>query len=111
TPKKPGAPSGYDYSNTGSFRIDPYADGTTGIANTLADVAAYYWKTDLRTDLANEVFTSSRDPAFWQHVTTFTVGLGINGSGTVRRGSDNAQAVPATEPETSPFHPYPGKKW
>src|SRR5256885_3516919 len=57
TPPKQGASTGYDYSNTGSssadplvgkYHIDPYADGDTAIANTLADVAGYYWQTDLR---------------------------------------------------------------
>ncbi|MFC4251320.1 pilus assembly protein [Sinimarinibacterium flocculans] len=43
-------------------------------SNTLADVAMYYWLTDLR-NTANEVPTSSDDPAFWQHMSTFTVGL------------------------------------
>lgn len=55
----------------------PYADQTTG---TLADVAMYYWKNDLRTDLANEVPTDTRDPAFWQHLSTHTIGFGVKGN-------------------------------
>lgn len=51
-----------------------------GIKNTLADVAYKYWKTDLRSDLANKVPTSTADPANWQHLVNFTVGLGVNGS-------------------------------
>ncbi|WP_421234818.1 pilus assembly protein [Aeromonas enteropelogenes] len=51
-----------------------------GIKNTLADVAYKYWKTDLRRDLANKVPTSTADPANWQHLVNFTVGLGVNGS-------------------------------
>ncbi|HXH03938.1 MAG TPA: PilC/PilY family type IV pilus protein [Candidatus Competibacteraceae bacterium] len=47
---------------------------------TLADVAMYYWKRDLRTDISNEVPTTPLDPAFWQHMVTFTVGLGVQGS-------------------------------
>lgn len=54
----------------------PFKDGRSG---TLADVASYYWKTDLR-NLPNAVPTSVRDPAFWQHMVTFGVGLGLNGS-------------------------------
>lgn len=50
------------------------------INNTLADVAYKYWKTDLRGDLANKVPTSTADPANWQHLVNFTVGLGVNGS-------------------------------
>ncbi|MBV1952419.1 MAG: pilus assembly protein PilY [Cycloclasticus sp.] len=55
----------------------PYKDTTS---NTLADVGMHYWKTDLRTDLSNEVPTSTLDPAFWQHLVNFTVGLGVIGS-------------------------------
>lgn len=51
-----------------------------GIKNTLADVAYKYWRTDLRSDLANKVPTSTADPANWQHLVNFTVGLGVNGS-------------------------------
>lgn len=51
-----------------------------GINNTLADVAYKYWKTDLRSDLANKVPTSTADSANWQHLVNFTVGLGVNGS-------------------------------
>ncbi|WP_421240435.1 pilus assembly protein [Aeromonas enteropelogenes] len=51
-----------------------------GIKNTLADVSYKYWKTDLRGDLANKVPTSTADPANWQHLVNFTVGLGVNGS-------------------------------
>ncbi len=56
---------------------DPFRDSAS---NTLADVAMYYWKRDLRTDLANEVPTSPSNPAFWQHMVTFGVGLGVSGS-------------------------------
>ena len=51
-----------------------------GTADTLADVSLNYWKTDLRTDLANKVPTSTADPANWQHLVNFTVGLGVNGT-------------------------------
>lgn len=54
----------------------PYQDTTP---DTLADVAMEYWKTDLRTDIPNEVPTNSLDPAFWQHLVNFTVGLGVAG--------------------------------
>lgn len=56
----------------------PYSDS---YSNTLADVAMKYWETDLRTGTSNEVPTSSEDPAFWQHMTTFTLGLGFTPSG------------------------------
>ena len=75
----------------------PQYDGT-GTANTLADVAAYYYNNDLRTStlnnctgavvapatVGNEVCTnnvpgSGLDAAQHQHMTTFTVGFGISG--------------------------------
>lgn len=56
------------------------------VEDSLADIAMYYWKNDLRTSLTNDVPMSSRDPASWQHMTTFTMGLGIDG--TLRYASD-----------------------
>lgn len=73
--------------------------GSGGVADTLADVAAYYYATNLRTtalgnctgpiippattatDLCapNTVPPSGVDTATWQHMTTFTVGLGVRG--------------------------------
>jgi type IV pilus assembly protein PilY1 len=55
----------------------PYKDGRSG---TLADVAMYYWINDLR-NTADEVPISDEDPAFWQHMTTFTLGLGFTPTG------------------------------
>ncbi len=57
----------------------PQLDGLN-ISSTLADVAEYYWKTDLRPDLTDNVPTSSRDSANWQHMVTFTLGLGVPGN-------------------------------
>ena len=69
------------------------AGATGGASDTLSDVAAYYYETDLRTPTlgncrgalgldvcANEVPASSADPATHQHMTTFTLGLGVNGT-------------------------------
>lgn len=56
---------------------NPFKDGNS---NTLADVAMKYWKNDLRPDLDNTVLTVGIDPAFWQHMVTFGVGLGVSGS-------------------------------
>ncbi|HSD16080.1 MAG TPA: PilC/PilY family type IV pilus protein [Thermomonas sp.] len=63
----------------------PYKDSNS---NTLADVAMKYWKTDLRTDLTNNVPSEyskiaaennavGKDPAFWQHMVTFTISIGL----------------------------------
>lgn len=59
--------------------------------NSLANVAMYYWVTDLRTNnctvgsnniCTNNVPTSptSADPANWQHMSVFAIGLGIDGT-------------------------------
>ncbi|HUW26608.1 MAG TPA: PilC/PilY family type IV pilus protein [Gallionella sp.] len=68
-----------------------------GTSDTLADVAMYYYKTDLRTTVLgncggaavspelegplckNNVFISSTDNNTQQHMTTFTLGLGASG--------------------------------
>jgi type IV pilus assembly protein PilY1 len=102
---------GYWSNDPGGFKINgttaigdedaalvrPQLDGT-GSVGTLADTAAYYYNTDLRTSAlnnctgsivspatvgnnvcANNVPTSGLDAAAHQHMTTFTVGLGIAG--------------------------------
>ncbi len=65
-----------------------------GYSNTLADVAYKYWKTDLRADLADKVPTSTADPANWQHLVNFTVGLGVNGSLNPANGIPNSWPNP-----------------
>jgi len=72
----------YTYKN-----VAPYADSQS---NTLADVAMKYWKSDLRpgtSGIANEVPPSTDDPAFWQHMTTFTLGLGFTPVGITPAGT------------------------
>lgn len=70
----PSTGDAYQYTPT-----DPYRDQWS---NTLADIAMHYWKTDLRagaTALANKVPITKENPAFWQHMVTFGVGLGVHG--------------------------------
>lgn len=55
----------------------PYSDGRS---QTLADVAMYYWKRDLRGNLENNVPSSTGNPAFWQHMVTFGISIGLKGS-------------------------------
>ncbi|OOW77195.1 pilus assembly protein [Xanthomonas campestris pv. vitiswoodrowii] len=55
----------------------PYASSDS---DTLADVAMRFWKNDLRTDLVNNVPTSSRDPGFWQHMVTYAISIGASGT-------------------------------
>ena len=59
----------------------PFRDGVgVNYSNTLADVAMRYWKRDLRTDLDNIVPTATNNPAFWQHMVTFGVSIGLRGT-------------------------------
>ncbi len=55
-----------------------------GSTNSLADVAQYYYRTDLRPGMTDDVPESGGgiedDRAPWQHMTTFTMGLGIFGN-------------------------------
>lgn len=73
--------------------------GTGGVADTLADVSAYYYNTNLRTTALgnctgpiiapattannlcspNTVPANGVDTATWQHMTTYTLGLGVRG--------------------------------
>lgn len=78
-------PDGPSYQYTAQ---DPYRDGWS---NTLADVAMYYWNTDLRpeTQMTNIVPSSATDPAFWQHMVTFGISIGLQG--TLNVASTNAR--------------------
>lgn len=68
------------YPDGRSYTYDAVSPFNDAHENTLADVAMYYWKRDLRDNLENEVPTSDITPAFWQHMSTFGVGLGVTGS-------------------------------
>jgi type IV pilus assembly protein PilY1 len=55
------------------------------MANTLADIALYYWKTDLRTTGSPSIYTNnvgswSGDPAFHQHLNFSALSLGAAGT-------------------------------
>lgn len=69
----------------------PYRDSNS---NSLADFAFKYWAEDLAPSLANQVrpsffdltgnedtryFNPKNNPATWQHLVNYTVGLGVNG--------------------------------
>lgn len=79
----------------------PYRDVNTGLSytnkNSLADIALYYWGTDLNTssDLDNnltpyivevdknkevEFWNPRNNPATWQHLVNFPIGLGLSKS-------------------------------
>ena len=84
-------PDGTDYSITSTL-TPIYRDASS---NTLSDVAFYYWATDLRPTLDNllppfiadrtgsadqQYWNPKNDPATWQHMVNFTVGLGLKGT-------------------------------
>lgn len=70
--------SRFQYKPVSPYR-DNFAGSRSSRPDTLADVANYYWKRDLVDALANDVPTSTADPAFWQHMVTFGVSIGLRG--------------------------------
>ena len=72
--KKPGE------TGQGTLTYTPSAPYEASASNTLADVAMKYWKTDLMPDMANIVPSSTPNPAFWQHMVTFGISLGLQGT-------------------------------
>ncbi len=101
----------------------PYSDGQTvhsGDAqtqNTLADSAFYYWANDLRPDLANKIspympikttdpakdyWDPRNNPATWQHMVNFTVGLGLSNSLTKSSANGTLNAPTWNGTEKSP---------
>jgi Tfp pilus tip-associated adhesin PilY1 len=80
-------------SSANNYTTITCTPGSGGQPNTLANVAEYYYVTDLRDNslnnctgalggdvCANDVPSTTLDPANWQHMTTFTLGLGARGS-------------------------------
>ena len=91
----------YTYSVSAPYRDRPSGGG---YADTLADVAMYYWMNDLVPDSAgeagkNNVPTTGRDPAFWQHMRTYAIAFGAPGT------LDPARPAPGLP--TSPWREWP----
>jgi type IV pilus assembly protein PilY1 len=103
--------------------FDSSATATADNAGTLADVAYYYYFTDLRTatnnpngNLGSDVSTDNvpptgADTATWQHMTTFTMGLGLDstlvwapGYATQGTSSDYNALVNGTKNWPIPLH-------
>jgi len=96
---------------------------TGGSSDTLSDVAEYYYKTPLRSsalgnctsgsgtgaDLCTNIVPSvPGDSETWQHMNTYTIGLGT--SGTIPYTPDNLKALtgdPTTTPATAPTLNWP----
>lgn len=90
--KSDGASFTLPNNRTYTTSITPYADSTN---NTLADLAMHYWATDLNTNLKNDLnpyiqfknedattqfWDPRNNPATWQHMVNFTMGLGLTRS-------------------------------
>jgi type IV pilus assembly protein PilY1 len=74
-----------------SLRSQGVFDGAVaGSSDTLADVALYYYKTDLRPAMADTVPTTNKDTASHQHMVTFAIGLGLDGELTFRPDYETA---------------------
>jgi type IV pilus assembly protein PilY1 len=68
-----------------TYNYDPaaepqYSTGNGGVTETLTDVALYWWNRDLRPAVPNSVQKRPNRPddSFWQSITTFVVGYGLN---------------------------------
>lgn len=81
-----------DMDSSTAQRSGGIYEGPTASSASLADIARYYYVTDLRTSTlnnctgalgldvcANNVFVSPTDNNVRQHMTTFTLGLGVSG--------------------------------
>lgn len=81
-------------TSANGYTMTTCAAGNGGTSDTLADVAMYYYQTDLRTGTlnncsgalggtidvcANDVFKTDSDSNTAQHMSTFTLGMGASG--------------------------------
>ncbi|MES2671270.1 MAG: PilC/PilY family type IV pilus protein [Pseudomonadota bacterium] len=63
-----------------SYQYTPVLPHRDNWSDTLSDIAMSYWVRDLRSDLDNIVPSSAANPAFWQHMVTFGISIGLKGS-------------------------------
>jgi len=90
--------------NGGDPNVNNDVDGD-GFNGTLADVARHYYETDL-SPLPNEVPPDPADPADWQHMVTFSVAFGLDG--TLRDTNGDGWPDPAlTESDVWGAQPVP----
>ncbi len=72
----------FSYAPKGPTERKLYTPYPSTFVGGMADLTAqYYWHKDLRDKLANQVPTRAGQPAFWQNMTTYTVGYLIKPSG------------------------------
>jgi type IV pilus assembly protein PilY1 len=71
--------------------------GTGGSLNSLADIAQYYYVNDLRPSMTDDVPATGQGPeddrATWQHMTTFTIALGVSGTLNYRSDYKSASVI------------------
>jgi type IV pilus assembly protein PilY1 len=101
----PGKPGGAAVS---PLTVQPFRDDHS---NTLADIAWHYWSRDLQGGVANNaVVGTTRDPAWWQHMTTYTIGLGVSGSKDKATAFHNAdEGIAQTWPAIATVETDPSK--
>lgn len=69
------------YSPTKYTPKRPFMDaGGSPVLNTLADAAMRWYIRDLDSTVPNKIAPVDGDIAYWQHLTQFTVGIGVKGS-------------------------------
>ena len=86
------------YTPTGYVVSRPFNDAPSTYKDTLADVATKYYVNDLQSGIANKVAPVDGDIAFWQHLTQYTVGLGVKGtldSSTAAKKLETIKAIKA----------------
>lgn len=81
----------------------PYQDS---YPYSLADISYYYYNTDLRPEMVDNVKVTAKDPSTKQHMNTFTLGLGVNGLLTYDPAytDDQMKSVVWPDPLTSPLN-------
>lgn len=86
---------------TGQNFPAPFYEGSSTASSTLADVAMKYWITDLRAPSAGQVAPNASDPATWQHMVTYTIGLGASGTLTSAPTGTAGWPVPVADTATA----------
>ncbi|MDO4231166.1 MAG: PilC/PilY family type IV pilus protein [Lautropia sp.] len=71
-------PSITDKTGTRTYEYVPQNPYQSPARGTLADYAMDLWKNDLHPGLDNNVPTDAGNPAFWQHVSTYTMSFGLS---------------------------------
>lgn len=94
-----------------------YSTGAGAITGTLTDVALYHWANDLRPDLLNSVIPPNppiagkiHNNAYWQHLTSYIVGYGLNASMDDEARTRRQAMITASQP-TTPVASRPAIAW